>query len=160
MTCGTLFSGLYNDLWHSIFWAPFALLRETKLQYFQFRFLNRILGTNYYLHLMNLRNDALCTFCNHAVEMIDHLFWDCDTVSSFYLNVEQSIFGRQFVFFKTGYFFSYKFLRNHPYNFLIFHLKYFIFSKKLDNKTPTLNDFLYKLKFSLNVEKYSMYSLQ
>ena len=39
-----------NDQWKSIFKIPFYTLSETKLQYFQFRFLHRLLGTNHLLY--------------------------------------------------------------------------------------------------------------
>ena len=37
--------------------------------------------------------------------------------------------------------------------FLILHLKYYIFSKKLEEKLPMVNDFVYKFKFILQVER-------
>ena len=38
---------LTDDQWQRIFRIPFTTLRETKIQYFQFRFLHRLLGTNH-----------------------------------------------------------------------------------------------------------------
>ena len=55
---------------------------------------------------------------------------------------------------KLTYFFAYKFIRKHPFNFLIYHLKYYIFCKKLDLKDPSLNDFLNKFKYALSVEEF------
>ena len=138
--------------WESIFRTPFASLRETKVQYFQFRFLHRILGTNYLLHHMQLKNSSLCTFCNLSDETIDHLFWACNITSNFLLDVEQSIFGNQFNLSKQDLFFGYQLICKHPFNFLIFHLKYYIFHKKLDSSVPTLNEFLHKFKFLLKIE--------
>ena len=147
---------LFNtDLnWQSIFLAPFASLRETKLQYFQLRFLHRILGTNSYLFRLHLRNDSLCSFCGIEDESIDHLFWNCEVVSNFILDVELSFLGRIFVFSKQDIFFGYKLLSKHPYNFLIFHLKYYLYGKKLDSEPPLLIEFTHKFRFALQVEKY------
>ena len=41
----------------------------------------------------------------------------------------------------------------HPYNFLILHLKHYIFSCKCRGSIPTVMDFKYKFKFNLQVEK-------
>lgn len=143
-----------NDEWSTIFRIPFLSLRETKLQYFQFRFLHRILGTNVLRHRMKLTHSPSCTFCGEHNETIEHLFWDCRLTSSFLLDVEQIMLGQQFFFSKEDFFFGYKFLPRHPYNFLIFYMKYYIFAKKLNESIPTVNEFLYKFKFHINVEKY------
>ena len=129
-------------------------LRESKVKYFQYRFLQRILGTNVFLNRINVKPDPLCTFCAEHNETISHLFWDCSVTSNFILDIEQSVFGQQFVFSKQDIFFGYKLLIKHPNNLLIFHLKQYIFNKKVNTSKPEKNDFLYKFKFILQVEKY------
>ena len=63
------------------------------------------------------------------------------------------ILGDQFSLSKQDIFFGYKYLLNHPYNFLIFHMKYYIFQAKLQEKAPVVNDFLNEFKIALKVEK-------
>lgn len=41
----------------------------------------------------------------------------------------------------------------HPYNFLILHMKYFIFNCKINGCKPRFDNFFYKFKFTLTVEK-------
>ena len=110
--------------WGNIFGAIFASVGETKIQYLQFRFIHRILGTNKLLNRMKLTDNPLCSFCGLSEESIEHLFWDCDISANFILDVEQRVLGSQFILSKSDIIFCYKFWLKHPYNFLIFHMKY------------------------------------
>ena len=139
--------------WNAIFQAPFISLRESKVQYFQFRFIHRILGTNKLLWRMNLRENSLCSFCGIQDETLDHLFWECPVVSNFILDTEQEILGQQFILSKQDFYFGYKTMSKHPYNFLIFHMKNFIYQKKMAEEHLVKKDFLYRFKFLLRVEE-------
>lgn len=107
---------------------------------------------------MNIRGDSLCSLCGELEETIDHLFWECGITSQFILDVEQCFIGHQFVFLKQNVFFGYELIPHHPYNLLLFHLKYYIFNKKRNFELPMLNEFIYKFKFVLQVEKQVQYS--
>ena len=50
--------------WGEICKRPFKITKETKLQWFQFRLINRILSCNKYLFKINKRDNDLCCFCN------------------------------------------------------------------------------------------------
>ena len=139
-------SNIFSNVWFSV--------RDVKLQYFQFRFLHRILGINTRLNLMNRTVSPLCSFCKIHDETFEHLFWNCHIVSSFLLDAESMFLGRCFVFSKEDVFFGFNQLLKHPYNFLIYNLKYFIFQCKQNNKLPTLYEFEHKFKFALEVEKH------
>ena len=142
------------ESWNIIFRIPFTSVRESKIQYFQYRFLHRALGTNSLCHRMNLIENPSCTFCGNQNETLDHLFWECGITSNFILDVEQRFLGRQFVFTKQDIFFGYTLLLKHPYNFLIFYMKYYIFEKKINKGNPLIDEFLNKFKFHFRVEKY------
>ena len=142
-----------EEEWRIIFRSPFASCSESKICYFQFRFVHKILGTNYYLSILNQNENPRCTFCGTHDEKIEHLFWECRITSNFILDTEYHILGRQFVFKKQDIFFGYQLSLRHPYNFLILHLKYFLFNKKLNNELPSATEFLNKFKFILQVEK-------
>ena len=66
--------------------GPFQITKETKLQWFQFRLINRILSCNKYLFKINKRDNDLCCFCNTETESLLHLFIYCNTVNSFWLD--------------------------------------------------------------------------
>ena len=143
-----------DDHWKNIFKAPFLSVREAKIQYFQFRCVDRILGTNSLLFQMNLSTSPLCSFCNSINESINHIFWDCPRISSFILDVERAVFGNQFIFSCTDILFCYKFIARHPYNFLIYYMKYYIFSKRSESETLSCEEFPHKFKFNIRVKKY------
>ena len=60
--------------WKNTYKLPFNILKDTKLQWFQYKINHRILGTNQLLFKMGLRQDDLCTFCASASESILHNF--------------------------------------------------------------------------------------
>ena len=60
--------------WKDIYFLPFKICRNTKLQWFQFRINHRILATNRLLHQMSIREHDLCTFCKAETETIQHIF--------------------------------------------------------------------------------------
>ena len=142
-----------EDDWESIFQNPYYSVRDVKIQYFQFRFLHRILGTNRRLFLMKIKDSPLCSFCKIEEESIEHLFWNCHVVSSFILDLEVNLLKRNFVFSKEDIFFGYNRLRKHPFNFLIYHAKYYIFQCKQCETLPNFNDFMHKFRYALEVEK-------
>ena len=146
-----------NYNWRNIWRMPWVSVRETKLSYFQFRFLHRILPTNRLLTLMGKVNSNMCSFCDKEVETLNHLFWACSYTSKFILDVELKVLKRQFFFTKDDIFFGFRNQSSHPYNFLIVHLKYYIFSKKMQEKLPEIDEFYYKFKFALQVEEYNYY---
>ena len=102
---------------------------------------------------MRKRDNAVCTFCSTERKTTEHLFWPFYVTSSFILDVELALLGKQFVFSKEDIFFGYKLLQTHPYNFLIYHLKFFIFQAKLNCEAPNVPKFLQNFKFKLQVEK-------
>ena len=96
-----------ENQWTNIFSAPFCSVSETKIQYFQYRCIQRIVGVNSSLFKMKLVNSPSCTFCGLHEESITHLFWECQFTSKFILDVELAILGSQFVFSISDILFSY-----------------------------------------------------
>ena len=70
--------------WKSIFRNIFAICKENKLQNFQYNFVHRNITTNKYLLKCKYTESSLCSFCNMAIETIDHLFWECHFVQYFW----------------------------------------------------------------------------
>ena len=66
-----------------IFLLPFKALRNSKIQYFPFRFLHRILGINSFLFRIGLTDSPRCSFCADCEETLSHLFWDCSIINKF-----------------------------------------------------------------------------
>ena len=61
--------------------------KENKVQNFQYNFIHRNIATNKYLLKCSLGASSLSTFCNMAVESINHLFLECHLIQHFLHNV-------------------------------------------------------------------------
>ena len=75
--------------WKDIYTIPAKSCSNTKMRWFQYRIMHRIIATNDLLMKMNIRQNNLCTFCNQEIEKIEHLFWHCNIVNQFWETVEQ-----------------------------------------------------------------------
>ena len=53
---------------------------DTKIRYFQYKYLIRILPSNRFLLKCKLVNSSLCDFCAMHEETIIHLFWECSGI--------------------------------------------------------------------------------
>lgn len=148
------FKDLTKKDWDRFFKIPYYTVLDAKLQYFQFKFLHRIIATNKLLALMGINDTEVCSFCNRETENIEHLFWDCNFTGSFILDVENRFLKQQFFFSKQNIFFGYGNGYSHPYNFLIIHMKYYIYDCKRNKNLPNICDFFYKFKFAIDVERY------
>ena len=76
-----------NLNWKEIYSKVFDTYKGNKLQNFQYNLTHRNIATNKYLLKCRYAASSLCTFCNMAVESIDHLFWDCDLIQHFWNNL-------------------------------------------------------------------------
>ena len=61
-----------NFGWKFVFDLPFYLTKDSKLQWFQFKIVHRIIGTNHLLSKMGLKD--YCSFCYQYPETSVHLF--------------------------------------------------------------------------------------
>ena len=140
--------------WKCIFKLPFCAIRNTKIQYFQFRFLHRVLGVNDYLFKLNTVNSPLCSFCGAENETLEHLFWNCSFVRIFWNNVGNLCLKENLDISLSYVIFGYTMKLQHPINFFLLHAKYFIFCCKVNGTKPHAPTFLQKFKFLLSVERY------
>ena len=63
--------------WSLVFKVPFTCTVDTKLRWFQFRLIHRILGTNSFLFKINKVDSNVCVFCKEEEETLIHLFCSC-----------------------------------------------------------------------------------
>ena len=140
--------------WNTIFKLPFVAIRDSKVHYFQFRFLHRIIGVNSFLHKIKISESPLCSFCGEVEETIEHLFWDCIHVQLFWSNVCNQCIKIDFKLSGPIVFFGYTAKLNHPLNFFLLNAKHYIFSCKFNNTKPIVSVFKKKFKFLLSVEEY------
>ena len=120
---------------------------------FQFRLIMRIITTNRFLQLVNLKESNKCTFCENSPETITHLFLTCNSVQPYWaeighfisryglrqLNDEIKIFGD----------------KNSK---LITHMmtlaKYVIYDSRRRSVRPSFNNFMAWLKRDYSSERY------
>ena len=56
---------------------------STRYQFFHYKLVNRIITTNRFLKIINVRDDDKCTFCDQEIETLAHVFWFCPDVQTF-----------------------------------------------------------------------------
>ncbi len=64
---------------------------STKIQSFQCRLTQNILGTNSKLYKLGMRLDNKCDFCKHKEENYIHLFYKCEKIQTFWRDVKRWI---------------------------------------------------------------------
>ena len=148
----------YNFIWtcsrlEKMYIIPLKCCLSTKLRYFQFRILHRILGVNKYLHSIGISDSNLCTFCSSSVESISHLFWECPVTHQFIQDLQTSILNNEVLLNKNAFLFGFPDGRRSSFNFVILYAKYFIFTAKCKQERLSLNSFKNMLKRVNEVER-------
>ena len=77
--------------WKSIYQNCLKTVEDNDLVLFQYRLLNRILGTNKYLVKIKQKVNANCNFCKKETENITHLFIECNFVKSFWTDLKRNL---------------------------------------------------------------------
>ena len=136
-------------------------IKDTNLCYFQFKVLNRIIGTNRYSFLCRYTQSDKCSFCDQEIETIKHLFFDCRISKSLWqevfdnfrilnsfpnviLNAELVILGY------TGEISEKAVGLNH----LIILIKKFIFRCKMQNREPNFYGVKAYCKYYINLDEF------
>lgn len=153
------FSDIDSKDWESFFNMPRKVVSDVELQYFQYRFLHRIIATNKLLYAMGKVECNKCSFCETELESLEHIFWDCSITSAFILDVEFRFLREQFFFSKYDIFFGFGKGSIHPFNYLILNMKSYIYQCKRRGELPKIDVFFQKFKFAMRIEKYSQQSL-
>jgi hypothetical protein len=73
---------------------PFITTKSSKLQWFQYRIIHRILGTNSLLYEINQKPNDKCSFCLEEVEKIERIFWSCNKISKLWEDLNNWIFEK------------------------------------------------------------------
>ena len=79
------FDGLIDEWQYAI--AP----RKIKLKWFQIRRLYRIIATNVVLVHTGIKNNITRSFCRKERDYINHIFWSCTYVKSFWEQFQTAI---------------------------------------------------------------------
>ena len=79
---------IYKDfqdvqIWPRIYKLTFSVIRETKLQSFQYKIINRIIACNKWLYDIKIKPSKVCKFCS-SEDSIEHFFFYCHNASQFW----------------------------------------------------------------------------
>ena len=148
--------------WERIFSLPFKITLNTKLREFQYKVLHRICYTNIMLFKFGLAVSPLCYFCNKELETLEHFFFYCSKVSTFWneLNIllkSQKLISKNFhiqdhILF--GLFSADNVDDNILVNYTILESKYLIFRSKLSQTFPTIALLISKCKTTHQIERF------
>ena len=137
--------------WNLIFRVCFKTLQNNSLIWFPLKILNRILGTNQYLHKIGLSDSPLCSRCNTTSKSILHLLAQYNESRNFWILLETLIYEKikfRIKFNDSSIIHGYLFIdqNNIPLNTLIITVQKYIFdSVKYKSK---LHIIAFRHKFS------------
>lgn len=144
--------------WKSIYILPAKCSNNTKIHWFQYRIIHRILATNDLLYKYKIKQDNLCSFCKTSRETLIHLFWDCEIVQEFWENVETWIAEKSdyiiiadelsciFGLFRTEFY-------NITINYILILTRYYIYKCKIKNKKLNMKTWKHEVKNFIMIEK-------
>ena len=153
-----------TDISHEEWLSSFSIMKfttkDTKLRWLQYRILHHILTTNRSVAKYDESQDHRCTFCNKYSETIQHLFWGCEKVSSFWDSLSTLInrrcqhvhnfhIDRDLVLFGQ----SQIVYTDNICNLMIMMAKFFIYRSKVNKSLPTLNAFIPEFYQRYSIEK-------
>ena len=73
-----------NTDWSEVYMRPFMLVIDSKTIEFQYRFLHDVIVNHYWLFKWKLVESSCCTLCHNGEENIQHMFWGCVYVATFW----------------------------------------------------------------------------
>ena len=121
---------------------------------FQYKLLYRIIPTNSFLYKIHYKDTKYCTFCNRNDETIEHLFYDCNVVHSFWDDFFILVrkFDENIEISRCDIFLGSKTLSLFL-NFLLIISKQYIFKCKLKEKSPQITELKARIKYFKTVDE-------
>ena len=144
--------------WKKNYTTPILATGDIKIREFQYKCLKRIIPSNVFLHKCKLVDSSLCDFCHMEIETVNHMFWECMYVQTFWMQLKNYLNENGFeidITLKTSTFGiqDQQTNENKLKNVMILLAKYFIFKNKCKKTIPNLEAFKFYIKNRLTVEK-------
>ena len=143
-----------NLNWNDIYRIPLSSSLSTKLRYFQFKILHRIIGINENLFKYGYVDSNLCTFCNQELENIPHLFWQCGTSAQFWKKVQDNIFKKKVTLTMKDVLMGILDVDYCHYNFVVLQGKKFIYNARCNKNKLDIQGFKGMLNNVAETEKH------
>ena len=141
------------------FWytLPKATTLDTKMQFFQYKILHRILVTNSKLLLYGINENDRCTFCDRFKESIIHLLWECVYTKGFITKVREWLgnLNAVNVLDRTIFIFGVK-EGESSVNTVLIWTKYFIYWCRCKGVKPDFHHYKMFIKKNILIEKHSL----
>ena len=143
--------------WDASFTMLYRLFKSTEVQLSQFKLLHYSIATNELLFKWKLVDSDICVFCEEDIETLTHLFLECEVIKLFWKDLEiwistttQISYGLNLVEKVFG-------ITIHQnldiLNIIYLIAKKFIYKCKYDSKFPCLTEFIYYIKYIIQLEK-------
>ena len=143
--------------WSLIFNIPFNCTIDTRLRWFQYRLIHRILGTNSFLFKIKKLDSNLCTFCNSQEETLIHLFCSCAATISFWTAVASWInykTKRNIILDHETFLFGKTDFKCKAANLILLICRFHIYKMKMSKNKPSFLVFKTELKNYYAMEKF------
>ena len=145
-------------IWDKLYELTHCYTCSTKLRYFQYRLLNRILTTNHLRHKWDKTVSYKCRLCQEDEnETILHIMYDCKLTRKLWQNLERwlqynyqipIVITRKMVIFN-----DYTGKHKNFINFLILAMKQFVYSSLCLNQEPNFANYWAKIHNWYLIEK-------
>ena len=126
---------------------------------------HRILSTNSFLFKIGIKTEDVCNFCHTDTETLEHLFYNCEYVKSFWSTVEhwlslncEHINDIQLSIIDIIFGFSGKIEGKCILDFVILLAKYYSYRCKYNDEIPLIQSFKHLFSFWHKVEKQIEYT--
>ena len=151
-----------NLNWVEIFKEIHKNTQDTKMKWFFYKIIYRIIPTNRHLTLLKIKADPTCNFCNINEQTISHLFWSCEHVTQLWNDLVNLIkvncrgqqnlqFSEEFIIFGVNA----NIEKDTILYLIILYAKYFIFICKINNVIPRIAQFKNFLRFNMMIHRKS-----
>ena len=151
------FPFLHDNDFRNFYILPFKVLRDTKLQTFQYKLINRVIPCGAALQIWKLAESGNCKFCDEY-DNLSHHFFDCPNTKSFWAQLTEWIKGVTDIsvpLSKVDVLFGVPLYDTFMtcLNFIVLYAKSHIHKYKLKNEEPFLLDYLVELKNEIDMER-------
>ena len=134
--------------------------KDSKLKWFQYRIMYRILGTNKNLFDCKIKTNSVCNLCRSSTETIEHLFFQCHHTQQIWIQLKQwtetcytnlNLSIDNILFGIPG-------KSNNAINVILLIVKYYIFSKSRKNSNLSFNELQHSI-FSYYIAEKNSYAI-
>ena len=161
--CGKWKERLVSEVYWKKTFQMVKKIKDVKLKWFQMRLIHRIIGTNVILQKMNIVDSDKCSFCHLEKESIQHIFWKCQHVQTFwdafekFVNEKCEIVNLHLTEIVVLFGCGHQFKSDDIFDLILLLAKFFIYKCKCENKLPQIQHFICYLRNRFVIEKYVSY---